>query len=105
MAGVRGALPGGWQLSGVTTMQGGLPITVGVGFDTSRTGLSGFNARPIELHPGRPQITLPGATAIRRTLADARQIQFGMKLIFWTRRLISQFLIASGALCGSRVLR
>ena len=31
---------------------------------------------------GRPQIGLPGATVISRTIHDARQIQFGMKLVF-----------------------
>ncbi len=167
MAGLRGVFFGGWQLSGVMAMQSGLPFTVGVGFDPSRTGLAGFNARPNRIASGdlqksdrtldrwfdlaaftvpandtfgnagrqiingpglvnldlglnkvfrlseqfrlqlrseffnftntpkfdqpgggtietagRPQITLPGAAAIRRTLADARQIQFGMKLVF-----------------------
>jgi hypothetical protein len=158
---------GGWQLSGITALQTGLPFTVAVGFDPSNTGLSGADARPNRLGrgdlpssersvgrwfnaadfavqrantfgnsgrnivdgpgfinvdvglskriplserlhlefrtevfnllntpqfdqpgggtfetAGRPQISLPGATAISRTIHDSRQIQFGAKLIF-----------------------
>ncbi len=46
------ALFGGWELSGVTTLQSGLPFTVAVGFDPSNTGLQGFYARPDRIGSG-----------------------------------------------------
>ncbi|MEK7408823.1 MAG: TonB-dependent receptor [Acidobacteriota bacterium] len=46
------ALLGGWELSGVTALQSGLPFTVSVGFDPSNTGLQGYYARPNRIGSG-----------------------------------------------------
>ncbi len=46
------AVFGGWQMTGVATLQSGLPFTVGVGFDPANTGLAGTDARPDRIGSG-----------------------------------------------------
>ena len=43
---------GGWQLTGVNTLQTGLPFSVGLGFDSSNVGNAPHNARPDRLSNG-----------------------------------------------------
>ncbi len=43
---------GGWQLTGVNTLQTGLPFSVGLGFDSSNVGNAAHNARPDRLASG-----------------------------------------------------
>ncbi|MGH9398028.1 MAG: carboxypeptidase regulatory-like domain-containing protein [Terriglobia bacterium] len=43
-AGVKRALLGGWQLSGITTFYSGLPLTIGYGGDPARCGCGGYRA-------------------------------------------------------------
>ena len=43
---------GGWQLTGVNTLQTGLPFSVGLGFDSSNVGNAPHNARPDRVASG-----------------------------------------------------
>jgi hypothetical protein len=42
----------GWQLSGIATLQTGMPFTVAVSPDLSNTGLAGTDAQPNRIGPG-----------------------------------------------------
>ena len=47
--GVLGRILGGWQLTGITTMQSGNPFTVTLGYDVNADGLSGDRPRLADL--------------------------------------------------------
>ncbi len=44
---------GDWQMTGVVTLQSGLPFSAGVGFDPANTGLAPFDARPNRIGSGK----------------------------------------------------
>lgn len=44
---------GDWQMTGVVSLQSGLPFSVGVGFDPANTGLAAFDARTNRIGSGK----------------------------------------------------
>ena len=52
-SGAAAMLLGGWQLTGVNTLQSGLPFSVGLGFDSSNVGNAPHNARPDRVASGK----------------------------------------------------
>ena len=52
-SGAAARVLGGWQLTGVNTLQTGLPFSVGLGFDSSNVGNAPHNARPDRLADGK----------------------------------------------------
>ncbi len=52
-SGAAATVFGGWQLTGVSTLQTGLPFSVGLGFDSSNVGNAAQNARPDRLAGGQ----------------------------------------------------